>query len=388
MILNLNRLSFLKYGTVLPDRLPNRGFPQDELWREQCLHVTRDKVLGYRLPQGEVYLDFEGGMTVLAVSEDAKDFAYFYLDKPVRLNAGVYYAVVPFQDQCSFRCVMARDARPERYRSWKAPANFGISRELEVRSIYTLFYQDKERGFLFKGEAHKAMELTYVDSGELHSVADGVDWVLQQGELMIYGENQWHMQYADMDQAVKFITISFDMQCAEPERLLNRKFSADRQCADLLWQILEEQDTNDQFSNDMIISRLQLLLLILRRDLQGDVPRLQTCKAVQNENELVSRALAFIADNVCEKITVGTVAAAVDISPSYLTALFHKCLQISPGEYVRRMKLEESKIMLRAGKLNITQISEALKYSTVHHFSRQFKEKYGVTPSQYAKSVR
>ena len=30
----------------------------------------------------------------------------------------------------------------------------------------------------------------------------------------------------------------------------------------------------------------------------------------------------------------------------------------------------------------------ALQYSTVHHFSRQFKDKFGITPTEYAKSVR
>ena len=38
--------------------------------------------------------------------------------------------------------------------------------------------------------------------------------------------------------------------------------------------------------------------------------------------------------------------------------------------------------------MNFTEISEALQYSTVHHFSRQFKEKFGITPTEYAKSVR
>ena len=34
------------------------------------------------------------------------------------------------------------------------------------------------------------------------------------------------------------------------------------------------------------------------------------------------------------------------------------------------------------------EIAAALQYSTVHHFSRQFKEKFGITPTEYAKSVR
>lgn len=389
MILNLNKLSFAKYGTVLLDRLPRRGFPDENLWPQQLLQVTREKQLGYCLPNSEVFLDFEAGMTILAVSEDAKQFSYFYLDKPVRLNAGVFFSIVPFQEQCSVRWAMPPQAQLLRYRDWKTTASLSITRALEVINIYTLFYQEKERGFFFKGESHPALELTYVDKGAMHNVVGGVDWVLKQGELMIFGENQWHMQYADMDSTVNFITVSFDVRCAEPELLLNRRFCADQQMVQLLRQILEEQDIHDRFSNDMIISRLQqLLLLLLRQDGERPAPQLQTQAAIHNENELINRALSYIAENVCEKISVTSVAEAVDISPSYLTALFHKCLQISPGEYIRRMKLEESKNLIRAGKLNITQIAQTLKYSTVHHFSRQFKEKYGITPTQYAKAMR
>jgi AraC-like DNA-binding protein len=71
-----------------------------------------------------------------------------------------------------------------------------------------------------------------------------------------------------------------------------------------------------------------------------------------------------------------------------MTALFHKNLQISPGEYIRRVKIQESKQMIREGNMNFTQIAATLHYSTVHHFSRQFKDKVGFTPTEYAKSVR
>ena len=51
-------------------------------------------------------------------------------------------------------------------------------------------------------------------------------------------------------------------------------------------------------------------------------------------------------------------------------------------------KLQESKQMIRENNLNFTEIAAALQYSTVHHFSRQFKEKFGITPTEYARSVR
>ena len=36
----------------------------------------------------------------------------------------------------------------------------------------------------------------------------------------------------------------------------------------------------------------------------------------------------------------------------------------------------------------LEKVAAALHYSTVHHFSRQFKEKFGITPTEYARSVR
>ena len=89
-----------------------------------------------------------------------------------------------------------------------------------------------------------------------------------------------------------------------------------------------------------------------------------------------------------ERLSVATVASGANVSASYLTALFHKCMQISPGEYIRRIKLEESKKLIREGKMNFTQIAAQLQYSTVHHFSRQFKEKFGLTPTEYARAIR
>ena len=49
---------------------------------------------------------------------------------------------------------------------------------------------------------------------------------------------------------------------------------------------------------------------------------------------------------------------------------------------------QERKQMIRENNLNFTEIAAALQYSTVHHFSRQFKEKFGITPTEYARSVR
>ena len=228
-----------------------------------------------------------------------------------------------------------------------------------------------------------------MDKGALHSVADGRDILLEQGDLVLYSPNQWHMQYADVDMSPSYITITFDLVGEYPRDLINRKFSIPQSAVSLLQRMLRELDRMDAFSSDMVICMLQLLLLeLLREQVAPAGTRLRTTNAVNSENEIIRRAQQFITEHVREKLTVPLVARHVDVSPSYLTALFRKNLQISPGEYVRRIKLQESKQMIREDNLNFTEIAAALQYSTVHHFSRQFKDKFGITPTEYAKSVR
>ena len=124
------------------------------------------------------------------------------------------------------------------------------------------------------------------------------------------------------------------------------------------------------------------------RDVSGRKKRLKTPVALRNENLIVSRTLQYIADHVYDKLSVEAVAKETGVSTSHLTALFQRQLNISPGEYIRRVKLEESKGLIREGKMNFSQIAAKLNYSTIHHFSRQFKDNFGISPSEYAKSIK
>jgi AraC-like DNA-binding protein len=165
-------------------------------------------------------------------------------------------------------------------------------------------------------------------------------------------------------------------------RLSNRLFRLDSEGISLLQQILAAQ-AGDQ--EDRIFSLLTLLLLKLQEQTEQKETR---TVAVSGENTTIRKTQQYVQAHVMEKLTVPGVAAGVGVSASYLTALFHKHLSISPGEYIRRVKLGKSKQLIREGQMNFTEISESLQYSTVHHFSRQFKQMFGMTPTEYAKSVR
>ena len=383
MIRNLNQMTFREYGAVMPER--NRSDKAAEMTQELSLSVDNAHTALY-IATADTRLRMHSGMSVLSVSLDGEKFENFYLDKSVNLREGVYFAVIPFMRDAVVNMVAAK--QPEQ--AGERPCDsLRMDRRLRVGGIYTFYYQEREQGFLFPGEAHPMPELTYVDQGELHSVADGQDILLKQGDIAVFGPDQWHMHYADIGVAPGYITITFDLEGVDVTPLLNRKFAAPQPLVALLKQMLREQERMDEYSNDVLIAQLtQVMVLLLREAAAPTGTKLQTSNAVHSENEIIRQAQQYVSAHIREKLSVPLVARQVDVSPSYLTALFHKNLQISPGEYIRRSKLQESKQMIRENEMNFTEIAAALQYSTVHHFSRQFKEKFGITPTEYAKSVR
>jgi len=263
-----------------------------------------------------------------------------------------------------------------------------MTRRFHIEDLDPIRYHEMEPGFLFPGQSLPTAILTYVDQGEIHSVADGTDLLLQRGDLVVYAPCQWHMQYAETTVAPRFITVSFHCSNSDFSPLVNRKFTLSQDLTALLQKCLREQERMGELSGDIIKSCLELLLLLLLQRQAVPVQSLKTPYALHSENEIIRRAQQYVSAHIREKLSVPLVARKVDVSPSYLTALFHKHLEISPGEYIRRVKLQESKYLIREGKLNFTEIAAVLNYSTVHHFSRQFKEKFGITPTDYAKSIK
>lgn len=384
MLLQLNPITFQEFGTVLPERPTSTDSPHSQDLHQ--LKLSQGPMPVYRA-ESETWLYSRSGMTVLAVRREGENFCHFYLDKPLLLRAGVEFCLIPLAAKSTAE--MSCDQAPKTLEFCPWTESLQLQHRFRVESVYTFFYQEKEQGFVFPGESHHLLELTYVDQGSLHSVADGQDLLLEQGDITVYTADQWHMQYADIGVAPRFVTISFELSGDDLSSLKNRKITAPQQVVMLLQHMLREAENPDEFSADMIIATLgQVLMLLLRQAKSPVTDKLKTSNNLNSENRIIRRAQQYISDHLREKLSVPLVAQMVDVSPSYLTALFHKNLQISPAEYIRRLKLQESKQMIRENSMTFTEIAAALQYSTVHHFSRQFKEKFGITPTEYAKSVR
>jgi AraC-like DNA-binding protein len=85
-----------------------------------------------------------------------------------------------------------------------------------------------------------------------------------------------------------------------------------------------------------------------------------------------------------------TIAAAVGLSVRELARIF-AIEDDTPAAYVRRRRLERCRADLAAPRLatrTITDIALSHGFNDAAHFSRLFKESYGVSPADYRASAR
>ena len=99
----------------------------------------------------------------------------------------------------------------------------------------------------------------------------------------------------------------------------------------------------------------------------------------------ISGAIEFLENNLSSKITNEELAKSCHLNEEYFRKQFKKIYGISPKQYIIDMRLNLAKQMLSEGILKVNTISEKCGFSNPYHFCRLFKDKTGLTPTEYMK---
>ena len=111
--------------------------------------------------------------------------------------------------------------------------------------------------------------------------------------------------------------------------------------------------------------------------------------APQQANPRLSPALSYISEHLSDPgLCNRQLAEVLGISEVYLRKLFLARYGTTPRQYILDARLSAAKQRLTDTNMQVTEISEACGFSSVYHFCRAFKEKVGMTPTQYARQNR
>jgi AraC-like DNA-binding protein len=108
------------------------------------------------------------------------------------------------------------------------------------------------------------------------------------------------------------------------------------------------------------------------------------CQRQKRRNQdRVQKVIAILKENLAQPLTLEEIGRRAGCSHFHLSRVFTQEMGKSIFQCLRDLRLERAAELLRAGDLNVTQVSLEVGYSSPSHFSAAFHEAYGCCPGLY-----
>ena len=284
-----------------------------------------------------------------------------------------------------------------------------------IDRIYSIHYFEYMSDFSFEGEAHDFWEFIYVDKGEVGVTAGKTSVVLKKGEILFHQPNEFHNVQAVGGIAPNLIVASFSSKSPSMDFFKRKTLNIDENIHYLLADIIIEARKlfdcrlDDPYlqnmplkpdapagSEQLIRLYLENMLIHLIRKYQSPLVlgksalKTEPFKAAKSKGdiEIFNRVNAYLENHINEHISIEQICRDNLVGRSQLQKIFKEQCDLGIIEYFSTLKINASKELIRTRHMNFTQIAEQLGYTSIHYFSRQFKRITGMTPSEYASSVK
>ena len=285
-----------------------------------------------------------------------------------------------------------------------------VVRDICVDYLVTVHYFEYSKDFQFDTEEHDFWELVYMDKGEGTVLSDGVRYSLRQGELFIHKPGESHASIANGVVAPNMVIVSFG--CESPVMDFfkeNQRLTVNDTERSIISELIRESQRTfstplgDPYTKGLELAEdapiggvqtvfylLEQLLIRLYRRLNANEKdvRLHSSVRLRVENEIVQRIIDYMRANIGNGLTFTQVCHFSAQSSTTLKTMFKAATGLGVMEYYRLLKIDEAKRMMREGSRNITQIADRLGYTSVHYFSRHFKQVTGMNASEYLLSIQ
>ncbi|WP_074308692.1 AraC family transcriptional regulator [Singulisphaera sp. GP187] len=102
----------------------------------------------------------------------------------------------------------------------------------------------------------------------------------------------------------------------------------------------------------------------------------------------LNQARELLHDRFAEDLPLGIIAATVGVHPVHLARTFGREFGCSPGEYLRRLRIEITCQRLAMTDAPLAEIALAAGFSDQSHFTKTFRHFNGMTPGEYRRRLR
>lgn len=227
---------------------------------------------------------------------------------------------------------------------------------------------------------HENAHFLFVIKGEYEATVKDKKQSFSTSSMLYYPAGTTHRDHFYTEGERRFMTVSLTSE-------INRKlleeinfidYSTDFNCPEISWlgkRICRELQTPDSLTPIVLDGMANELLVYSARNLDKS----------EKTPAWLRKARELINDCCTESITIAEIAATVGVHSMHLARTFRRFFNYSPGEYLRKCRIELAANLLLNSEKTIVDIALITGFTDQSQFTQSFKQWTGMTPAKFRK---
>lgn len=236
----------------------------------------------------------------------------------------------------------------------------------------------------YPGRFHKHLEVMLVESAQVNATIDGVNYVLQPGDLYIAFPNVLHAVEA-VDAQVLVMIVDFERYKTYQDVLLHHKPKVPVLRAEefpgIVSQLLTRMAQLGQEQRQEILAGYANALLGELLNCLSLIPR-------STDSTLVQKLVFYILKNYTRSINLDDIAQALGYSKFHLSREIKTLFGCNLRSLINSYRLSMAQNLLLSTDLPVGRIAGECGFRNQSAFNRIFLEQIGSSPSEYRKSAQ
>ena len=251
-----------------------------------------------------------------------------------------------------------------------------------------------------KAHYHYVYEMYYLNAGNRRFLIDNQIHNIDKGTLLLLGKNVVHKAVYSSDKLGERTFVRFN------DDIINRLYAVfgeeevtacfnksifviprhRREYLESILKILEDEYKNtDKFSNLLMEQYIiEIFTFIIRYNKHMED---RAKGELSSRNEVIDKAVRYIADNYNKNITLVNVANYVGMSSTYFSKRFKEETAFGFKEYIINIRIAKSCSLLLESQLSITEIAYEIGFNDSNYFGDVFKRIKGISPLQFRRQA-
>lgn len=283
-----------------------------------------------------------------------------------------------------------------------------IKKQIAVTSIITSYYMDPFLSFHEPYyEQHDFWQILFFKKGSAEIITDNTRRTVQEGQAVFRTPGKSSCMVYSKEEPAQLALISF--ACSSPSMAIfqNQILTLYGEESTALLDLIKtgarlfrpiEHDAYLQgvrLRENASLHALQYVGVSLERFLLMLYGRLisspffSDAQAKANrhieESSFVSSVRAYLLEHISQNLTIDEIAASFGLNPRTMMKAFKRETGDSVMNFFLELKINAAKRMIISSSMNFAEISAHLGFSSQNYFSKFFKKRVGITPTEFSR---